>query len=82
MNQYVNTEPFFQWYSSVTKEKSFSREQVLQQVFLQFSQTRREEFELPAAQTKSGRPERYPFRFEHLNCCGADRIIISFSNPE
>ena len=41
MNQYVNTEPFFQWYSSVTKEKSFSREQVLQQVFLQFSQTRR-----------------------------------------
>ena len=45
---------------------------------LQFGQTRREEFELPGDHTKSGKPERYPFRFEHLNCCGADRVIITF----
>ena len=78
MNEYVNTAPFLAWYRSVSRTEPASEEQLLHDVYLQFSQTRREEFELPGDHTKSGQPERYPFRFEHLNCCGADRVIITF----
>ncbi len=78
MTQYVNAESFLNWYDSVHAGARPSDQEVLDQVVRQFQQTRREEFVLPAEQTKSGREERCPFRFEHLNCCGADRVIISF----
>ena len=78
MNQYVNKEPFLAWYRSVSKAEPTSEGQMLYEVFTQYGQTHREEFELPGDRTKSGQPERYPFRFEHLNCCGADQVNITF----
>lgn len=77
MTQFVNAEALSKWYQSVSKSE-WDERQVLDEVFRQFLETRREVFVLPADRTKTGREECYSFRMEHLNCCGADRVIISF----
>lgn len=78
MVQYVNTEAFLAWYDEASSVDRGSEVELLNEVFRQYRETKKEEFTLPASQTKSGREEHYPYRFEHLNCCGADRIIITF----
>lgn len=78
MVQYVNTEAFLSWYDEASSVDRGSEAELLNEVFRQYRETKKEEFTLPAGQSKSGREEHYAYRFEHLNCCGADRIIITF----
>lgn len=78
MAQYVNTEAFFAWYHRVSREDAANEDQVLDQVFQQFVRTRKLEYRLDAEHSATGQDEVYPFTMEHLNCCGADTIILTF----
>jgi hypothetical protein len=77
VTQYVNTEALAAWYQSVSS-RPWDEDRVLNEVLHQFIQTRKTEFILAAGQSKTGREETYSFQMEHLNCCGADRMIFSF----
>ncbi len=78
MVNYVNQESFLRWYDSVSKSAPADRAELLGEVFNPYSQTREERYTQPAAQTKSGRDESYPFRFENVGCCGASTMFVYF----
>lgn len=75
---YVNQEAFFDWYSSTSKQERFDKSALLSEVFEQYCRTHNEEYVLPAECTRSGKEERYPFRFENIGCCGASTMFLYF----
>ena len=77
MTQYVNTEALAKWYQMVSNEP-WDEQRVLNEVFQQFLKTRKEVFVLSPEHTQTGAEESYPFQMQHLNCCGADQMFISF----
>ena len=75
---YINEEAFFAWYKSAAKHETPTRPALLADVISQMNITGRQEYVLSPAETKSGREERYPYRFENIGCCGASTMYIYF----
>lgn len=78
MVNYVNQEAFFDWYASASRAGLTDKAALLGELFSRYCQTGEERFTLPAAQTKSGQEESFPFRFENVGCCGASTVFIYF----
>ena len=78
MVNYVNEDAFFDWYARVSKSAPEQRDALLGEVFSQYCRTGEQKYTLPASQSKSGRPESIPFRFENVGCCGASTMFIYF----
>lgn len=74
----VNEEALLAWYEAAAKEPRLERNALLADVARQYQQTRREEYVLPPARTRSGAEERYPFRCENIGCCGASTVFWYF----
>lgn len=78
MTIYVGQEKFFDWYSEKSAESGFDKSRLLQDVLSGYIKTHSETFILPAGRTKSGKDEKYEFRFENIGCCGASTFYIYF----
>ena len=78
MASYVNEDAFFAWYDESAGEPRLSRPALLEELARQFRETRRQEYVLPPERTRSGREERYPFRYENVGCCGASTVFYYF----
>jgi len=78
MTNYVNEAAFFAWYDEVAAEPEQSRPALLEDVARQYRETRQAEYVLPSAQTRTGREERYPLRYENVGCCGASTVFYCF----
>ena len=76
MTSYVNEDAFFAWYEASAREPRLGRAALLDDLARQYRNTRREEYVLSPAQTRSGREERYPFRYENVGCCGASTVFF------
>ena len=75
---YVNEDAFFAWYKAAAKRESLAGPALLADVVSQMNITGRQEYILPPSETKSGREERYSYRFENIGCCGASTMYIYF----
>lgn len=75
---YVNEEAFFAWYKSTVKRETLTGPALLADVVNQMNAAGKQEYVLPPSETKSGREERYPYRFENIGCCGASTMYIYF----
>lgn len=75
MANYVNESAFFAWYDGAAREPRMSRAALLEDLARQHRDTRRKEYVLPPDRTRSGREERYPFRYENVGCCGASTVF-------
>lgn len=78
MTNYVNEAAFFAWYDAVANGPDPGRAALLDDVLRQYRETRREEYVLPPERTRSGREERYPFRYDNVGCCGASTVYLCF----
>lgn len=78
MTNFVNSEAFFKWYDSVSSERNYNKDKLLDDVFQQYCKTRKNSFELPAEKTVSGRAEHYEYEFEDLGKCGGSALFIYF----
>lgn len=78
MTNYVNEAAFFAWYDEVAAEPKLSRPALLEDVARQYRETRQAEYVLPPERTRTGREERYPFRYENVGCCGASTVFYYF----
>ena len=78
MTNYVNEDKFFQWYSETASSPIGNKTKLLNDVWGQYMKTRKQEYILTAAETKSGNAESFPFRFENIGCCGASTYYIYF----
>ena len=78
MASYVNEAAFFAWYEAAAAQPRLSRPALLEDLARQHRETRREAFVLPPEATRSGREERYPFRYENVGCCGASTVFFYF----
>ena len=75
---YVNEEKFIAWYKSTARPPLLSEAALLADVFRRYTETRCSEYVLTAAQTVTGREERYPFRCETIGACGACTPFLYF----
>ena len=75
---YVNEEAFFAWYKSAAKRETLTGPALFADVVRRMNATVTQEYVLPPSETKSGREERYPYRFENIGCCGASTMYIYF----
>lgn len=78
MCNYVNEDAFFAWYDSIIADKAYNRDAVLSEVFELFITEKKNDFEIPAGKTVTGKPESYRFRAENIGCCGASTMFIYF----
>lgn len=78
MTNYVNEAAFFAWYDRVAAEPRPGRAALLEDLARKYRESRREEYILPPEKTRSGREERYPFRYENVGCCGASTVFFYF----
>ncbi|MDD6188897.1 MAG: hypothetical protein PUB32_04885 [Clostridiales bacterium] len=78
MTNFVNSEAFFKWYDSVSADKRYDKDKLLDEVFQQYCRTRKSSFELPAEKTVTGKAETYSYEFEDLGKCGGSALFIYF----
>ena len=78
MTNYVNEAALFAWYDEVAADPRPDRAAMLEDVARQHRETRQAEFVLPPERTRTGREERYPFRYENVGCCGASTVFYYF----
>lgn len=78
MTNYVNEAALFAWYEQVAKEPRLSPSALLEELTRRHRDTRETEYVLPPEKTRTGREERYPFRYENLGCCGASTVFYYF----
>ena len=78
MINYVNDDVFWNWYKENAKELYMTKKDLLDDVFKNYCDTKKEVYTLSSDITKSGNEESYAFKFDDIGCCGASTIYIYF----
>lgn len=78
MVNYIGEDKFTEWFKENYNSDKYNMNEVLNDTYMNFCNTGKAEYVIPALKSKSGVEVKYTYRVENLGCCGASTICVYF----